>query len=129
MQVPIELPEIPGYEYTGEYRKPLEGEYYLMSPSVGHAKRQLGSVVFACHHILEPVKPPLVFPDELLSWNIAGIAWDSAWCWYASKPDPAIGLGWQANDASGVLLTQVCPWLPCNTGYKWTETWIPHPNY
>ena len=28
MKIEIELPEIEGYEYTGEYRAPKDGEYY-----------------------------------------------------------------------------------------------------
>jgi len=29
MKVSIELPEAPGFEYTGEYRKPVVGEWFL----------------------------------------------------------------------------------------------------
>jgi len=29
MKIEIELPEIPGYEYTGEFRKATYDEYYL----------------------------------------------------------------------------------------------------
>jgi hypothetical protein len=30
MQVTLDLPEIPGYEYTGEFRPPVKGEVCLM---------------------------------------------------------------------------------------------------
>ena len=28
MKIELDLPEVPGYEYTGEYRSPLAGDMY-----------------------------------------------------------------------------------------------------
>ena len=39
MKVEIELPEIEGYEYTGEYRFPIVGEYFLKSFKVQQANQ------------------------------------------------------------------------------------------
>jgi len=60
MKVEIELPEIEGYEYTGEYRVPRKGEYTL-----GCASLTLCSIVYegsmnVSTHILKKVKPSLI---------------------------------------------------------------------
>jgi len=56
MKVEVELPEIEGYEYTGEYRAPKKGEWYFFDGELSlsysnHKKPQI---------IIRKVEPSLV---------------------------------------------------------------------
>lgn len=58
MKVEIELPEIEGYEYTGEYRTPRKGEYGY-NHATGLPFTALESNAYMVSHILEKVEPSL----------------------------------------------------------------------
>ena len=63
MKVPIELPEIPGYEYTGEYRVATDGEYVYSLSHKGVLK--IENIVRGGHVLrkIEPVKKYRPFRD------------------------------------------------------------------
>lgn len=69
MKVEIDLPEIEGYEYTGEYRGPKCGEFVL-SDSLSIAK---ANECFKPMHILEPVEkwivPTIEYMQEHYRWG------------------------------------------------------------
>ena len=54
MKIELELPEIPGYEYTGEYRPPKAGEWFCAGD--GTATRAWHNFT-SCHPILRKVEP------------------------------------------------------------------------
>lgn len=65
MKIEIELPEIEGYEYTGEYRKPKEMEHYV---DLDGRPFQRGSFIPEedeedKHLILRKLKPKREFTD------------------------------------------------------------------
>ena len=59
MKVEIELPEIEGYEYTGEYRCPRAGELGY-NHATGLPFTALESNAYMVSHLLKKVKPSLV---------------------------------------------------------------------
>lgn len=87
MKVEIELPEIDGYEYTGEYRCPKYGEYYLAANSLTREKNQLDEGSIWARHILRPVSKWIVpdantpigvkarFKDNPLAESMTGVFW------------------------------------------------------
>jgi len=60
MKVEIELPEIEGYEYTGEYRVPRKGEYTLGFTSLTVCSIKYDCSMNGSSHILKKVKPSLI---------------------------------------------------------------------
>ena len=60
MKVEIELPEIEGYEYTGEYRCPKKGEYFLGCASLTACSIEYEGSMNVGTHILKKVKPSLI---------------------------------------------------------------------
>jgi len=69
MKVEIDLPEIDGFEYTGEYRKPKKGEWYYSGLCAVHAEYSIG----CCLPILKPVEkwitPTLEYMQEYYRWG------------------------------------------------------------
>ena len=57
MIVKIELPEIQGYEYTGEYRKPAEGEYCFQRPDLPLIFLKRGEYSNVYSFILKKIMP------------------------------------------------------------------------
>jgi hypothetical protein len=55
MKVTLDLPEVEGYEYTGEYRKPVTGEYWL--GEVGGVVLEGCEAVTGNYFILKKKKP------------------------------------------------------------------------
>jgi hypothetical protein len=70
MKVKIELPELEGYEYTGEYREVAANEYYL--DVFGEAKKAEADV-YEPYPILKPVEkwivPTLEYMQENYKWG------------------------------------------------------------
>jgi hypothetical protein len=72
MKVEIELPELEGFEYTGEYRPVMSGEYFLNSNN----KPEFASSSYVSnYHILKPVEkwivPTLEYMQENYKWGEA----------------------------------------------------------
>lgn len=66
VKVELELPEIPGYEYTGEYRPVLTGELYQDKGSIQKA----GWDTIGCYPIARPkTKPPIIIYKWLVNYN------------------------------------------------------------
>lgn len=70
MKVEIELPELEGFEYTGEYRPVMPGEYFLNSNN----KPELTSSSYVSnYHILKPVEkwivPTLEYMRDNYKWG------------------------------------------------------------
>jgi len=69
MKVEIDLPEIDGFEYTGEYREPKKGEWYYSGLCAVHAEYSIG----CCLPILKPVEkwitPTLEYMQEHYKWG------------------------------------------------------------
>lgn len=55
----IDLPEIPGYEYTGEYRVPKLDEYYLGLH--GLPTKSLSSLAGSHRHLLRKIEKPKTY--------------------------------------------------------------------
>ena len=68
MGVLIDLPEIEGYEYTGEYRCPKEGEYYLDGSGVSCHYGRRGDTYGVRFHILRKKRWRAV--DGQLYWVV-----------------------------------------------------------
>lgn len=66
MKVELDLPEIPGYEYTGEYRPFVVGEFYYDEGKV--QKAEWGSCGLYPIMRLKP-KPPIIIYKWLVNYN------------------------------------------------------------
>jgi len=60
MKVEVDLPEIEGYEYTGEYREPKKGEYILGYATLTACMIKYEDSMNFNNHILKKVEPSLV---------------------------------------------------------------------
>ena len=127
------------------YRAPKKGEYFMTMFRDDEMPVLLANRSYSPDEpriIVVPERKPLVFPDELLPFQCAGIAMDKdeSWFGYLTKPvkydmshcsdDPyEMNHFWNTKEEIFELLPEACPWLPDTTGYEWHETWIPHPEW
>ena len=66
MKVEIEVPELPGYEYTGEYRPFVFGEFFYDKNEVHKATWNSSS----CYPIMKAIKPKEKPKIKLYQWLI-----------------------------------------------------------
>ena len=81
MKIEIELPEIPGFEYTGEYRPFVVGELYYDENEVQTATWNSSS----CYPIMKAIKPKEKPKIKLYQWLInhnTSLAEDTFDCGY-----------------------------------------------
>lgn len=107
MKIEIDLPEIEGFEYTGEYRIPVKGEW-------GHRKHTDGAFKFGevglCAdrwHILRKLKPKREFKDGAfypVKWNgQQGVVV----CFYSYSKEPMFSLMNGCNAVQEDLFTWI----------------------
>lgn len=79
MKVTVDLPEVEGFEYTGEYRQAKQGEFVLDGTCVCQETRP-----YTCftYFIMKPVEPPTKSLEK--GWlTYSGV---NAWRWFKDKP-------------------------------------------
>jgi hypothetical protein len=66
MKVTLDLPEIPGYEYTGEFRPPVKGEVCLMFGKPVREQEKYNTIVASYPIMRAKEKPKIVIYQWLI---------------------------------------------------------------
>jgi hypothetical protein len=102
MKVELDLPEIPGYEYTGEFRPPVKGEVCLMfgKPVREQEKYNTGNASYPILQVKE--KPRIIIYQWLINHNTS------------NDPDDVFDVGYRVINSTEDYV------VGCAKIYGWT---------